>query len=56
MGLAVSPVAAGLIGSAGLRIVFMADVVLLLVIGILVRHRLRTRPSEPLERLEPVEP
>ena len=43
MGLAVSPVVAGLIGSAGLRIVFMADVVLLLVIGVLVWKRLRTK-------------
>jgi MFS family permease len=46
MGLAVSPVAAGLIGSAGLRIVFVADVFLLLVLGLLVANRLRTRPSE----------
>jgi DHA1 family multidrug resistance protein-like MFS transporter len=42
MGLAVSPVAAGLIGSAGLRIVFVADVVLLLVLGVLVTKNLRT--------------
>jgi DHA1 family multidrug resistance protein-like MFS transporter len=56
MGLAVSPVAAGLIGSAGLRIVFVADVVLLAVLGILVANRLRTKPAEPLERLEPLEP
>ena len=44
MGLAVSPVAAGLIGSAGLRIVFVADVFLLLILGILVIRGLRTRP------------
>jgi DHA1 family multidrug resistance protein-like MFS transporter len=56
MGLAVSPVAAGLIGSAGLRIVFVADVVLLLVLGVLVTKNLRTQPLEPLERLEPLEP
>ena len=52
MGLAVSPVAAGLIGSAGLRIVFMADVVLLVVLGTLVARNLTTKPLEPLERLE----
>jgi DHA1 family multidrug resistance protein-like MFS transporter len=56
MGLAVSPVAAGLIGSAGLRIVFVADVVLLIVLGVLVTKNLRTQPLEPLERLEPLEP
>jgi MFS transporter, DHA1 family, multidrug resistance protein len=56
MGLAVSPVAAGLIGSAGLRIVFVADVVLLIVLGVLVLRNLRTQPLEPVERLEPLEP
>ncbi|HEX4915627.1 MAG TPA: MFS transporter [Vicinamibacterales bacterium] len=56
MGLAVSPIAAGLIGSAGLRIVFVADVVLLIVLGVLVTKNLRTQPLEPLERLEPLEP
>ena len=45
MGLAVSPVAAGLIGSAGLRIVFIADVFLLLLIAVLVLRQLRTRPA-----------
>lgn len=45
MGLAVSPVVAGLIGSAGLRIVFVADVFLLLILGILVIRGLRTRPA-----------
>jgi DHA1 family multidrug resistance protein-like MFS transporter len=44
MGLAVSPVAAGLIGSAGLRIVFVADVFLLVVLGVLVARGMRTRP------------
>ena len=43
MGLAVSPVAAGLIGSAGLRIVFIADGVLLAVLGALVARNLRTQ-------------
>ena len=56
MGLAVSPVAAGLIGSAGLRIVFIADVVLLLVIGILVWTRLTIRPLETMKGSELVEP
>jgi DHA1 family multidrug resistance protein-like MFS transporter len=52
LGLAVSPVAAGLIGSAGLRIVFVADVALLVVLGILTARNLRTQPLERLERLE----
>ena len=56
LGLAVSPVAAGLIGGAGLRIVFIADVALLMLLGLLVANRLRTMPSERLERLEPLEP
>ena len=45
LGLAVSPVAAGLIGAAGLRIVFVADVVLLLVVGLLVLRGLRERKT-----------
>lgn len=59
MGLAISPVAAGLIGSAGLGIVFVADVVLLVVLGVLVANGLRIKPSEPAdsgERSEPVHP
>lgn len=56
LGLAVSPVVAGLIGGAGLRIVFVADVFLLLAMGVMVWNRLRTKPLEPLERLEPLEP
>jgi MFS family permease len=56
LGLAVSPVVAGLIGGAGLRIVFVADVFLLLLLGALVWNRLRTKPLEPMEHLEPVEP
>jgi MFS family permease len=56
LGLAVSPVAAGLIGSAGLRIVFIADVFLLVALGILVLNRLRTRPLEPMKGAELVEP
>ena len=56
MGLAVSPVAAGLIGSAGLRIVFIADVFLLLLLGLLVWQRLRIKPLEPMKGAELVEP
>jgi len=43
LGLAVSPVAAGLIGSAGLRIVFIADVVLLMILSVLVWNGLRAK-------------
>lgn len=42
MGLAVSPVVAGFIGAAGLRIVFVADVVLLLILAVMVWMRLRS--------------
>ena len=56
MGLAVSPVAAGLIGSAGLRIVFIADVFLLVILSLVVAHRLRTNPLERIGRVELVEP
>ncbi|MDP2055360.1 MAG: MFS transporter [Acidobacteriota bacterium] len=40
IGLAVSPVAAGFIGGSGLRIVFVADVALLVVLAVLVARRL----------------
>ena len=56
LGLAVSPVAAGLIGSAGLRIVFIADVGLLLLLALVVANRLSTTPLEHMEPLERVEP
>jgi MFS family permease len=56
MGLAVSPVVAGLIGGAGLRVVFIADVLLLLLLGILVWSRLRIKPLEPMKGAELVEP
>ena len=46
MGLAVSPVAAGLLGSAGLRIVFIADVFLLVILALMVTYRLRPQPLE----------
>jgi DHA1 family multidrug resistance protein-like MFS transporter len=42
MGLAVSPVVAGFIGAAGLRIVFVADVFLLLILALCVGWRLRS--------------
>lgn len=41
IGLAVSPVAAGFIGGSGLRIVFVADVALLVVLAVLVARRLK---------------
>ena len=40
MGLALSPVIAGFIGGTGLRIVFVADVVLLVLLAVLVARRL----------------
>ncbi|MEO7135910.1 MAG: MFS transporter [Vicinamibacterales bacterium] len=45
LGLAVSPVIAGFIGGTGLRLVFAADVVLLVVVGLLVLRFLRSRPK-----------
>jgi MFS family permease len=44
MGLAVSPVIAGFIGGSGLRMVFVADVVLLVLVGVLVLRGLQLRP------------
>jgi hypothetical protein len=56
MGLAVSPVAAGLIGSAGLRIVFVADVLLLAILAVMVWRRLQASgPGEAGNRVEPGE-
>ena len=45
MGLAVSPVIAGFIGGSGLRLVFVADVVLLVVVGMFVLRGLHLRPA-----------
>jgi len=45
LGLAVSPVIAGFIGGAGLRLVFVADVIVLVVVGVLVWRFLRSRPK-----------
>ena len=56
LGLAVSPVIAGFIGGNGLRLVFMADVVLLVIVSALVFKFLRAHPVEHLEPMEPVEP
>lgn len=42
IGLSVSPVVAGFIGGSGLRIVFVADVILLLMLGLLVARRLKS--------------
>lgn len=45
LGLAVSPVIAGFIGGTGLRVVFMADVVLLVVVGVMVLRGMRLQPK-----------
>lgn len=45
IGLAVSPVVAGFIGGSGLRIVFVADVILLVVLAVLVARHLRSEPT-----------
>jgi MFS family permease len=45
LGLAVSPVVAGFIGGTGLRLVFVADVVLLLLVGALVLRGMKLRPK-----------
>ena len=49
MGLAVSPVAAGFIGAAGLRIVFIADVALLILLAGLIFNRLRPQVKSETE-------
>ena len=56
LGLAVSPVAAGFIGGTGLRVVFVADVILLAAVGALVWFRLRIQPLGPVDPVEPLEP
>ena len=45
LGLAVSPIVAGFIGGTGLRMVFVADVVLLVIVGLLVLRGLRRHPK-----------
>lgn len=44
IGLAFSPVLAGLVGASGLRVVFVVDVVLLVGLGLAVTSRLRIAP------------
>jgi DHA1 family multidrug resistance protein-like MFS transporter len=46
IGLAFSPVIAGFIGGSGLRIVFVADLILLLMLGALVAKRLRSETHQ----------
>ncbi len=48
IGLAVSPVVAGFIGGSGLRIVFVADVILLLMLGLLVARRFKSDALRPV--------
>lgn len=45
LGLAISPVIAGFIGGSGLRIVFIGDVILLVVVGLMVLRGLRLQPK-----------
>lgn len=47
VGLAFSPVLAGLVGASGLRVVFLVDVLLLVGLGIAVATRLRAPPAAP---------
>jgi MFS family permease len=53
LGLAVSPVAAGFIGGTGLRMVFVADVVLLVIVGALVLRGLKLRPKVANDSADP---
>lgn len=54
MGLAVSPVIAGFIGGSGLRMVFIADVVLLVVVGVFVLRGLQLQPRAKDDSADPV--
>ncbi len=54
LGLAVSPVIAGFIGGTGLRLVFVADVVLLVSLGLLALRGLRARPRVTDDSGDPV--
>jgi MFS family permease len=47
IGFAVSPVVAGFVGSSGLRIVFLLDVILLVVLAVIVGLRMRSAPVRP---------
>jgi MFS family permease len=53
LGLAISPVIAGFIGGTGLRLVFIADVVLLLIVGLLVFKGLRFQPATNDDSADP---
>jgi hypothetical protein len=53
MGLAVSPIVAGFIGAAGLRMVFVADVVLLVLLGLLVWRAMRLEPMRKDDATDP---
>ena len=44
LGLAISPVIAGFIGGSGLQIVFIADVILLVTVGVMVLRGMRLQP------------
>ena len=52
MGLAISPVVAGFIGGSGLRIVFVADVFLLLVLGAIAAKRMASPPGSSAALLD----
>jgi MFS family permease len=47
IGLAFSPVLAGLVGASGLRVVFVLDVVLLLALAVLVQTKMRPTGTPP---------
>ncbi len=53
MGLAVSPIVAGFIGGTGLRMVFVADVALLVIVGVLVLRGLKLRPGVSHDTADP---
>ncbi len=53
MGLAVSPIVAGFIGGTGLRMVFVADVALLVIVGALVLRGLKLRPRVGNDAADP---
>jgi MFS family permease len=53
MGLAISPVIAGFIGGTGLRLVFVADVVLLVTVGLFVLRGLQLRPATKDDSADP---
>jgi MFS family permease len=48
VGMAFSPVLAGIVGASGLSVVFLVDVLLLSVLGVAVATRLRVAPTPPV--------